>query len=197
MKKVLIKDKEYELPTSWDDVSCKKFITLFEGIDKEDLANEETRVKTMFLLIARLTEMEIEDLLDLSVIEANDLVGVCSFLNDVPSKASDSPYLILGEDKYYIPEPSKMTFRQLIDAESFTSDDSSSFLHVFAALLIKEREAYDGDKHNLIYNKLLEAPISTVLPYLNDFFLRKKSLQKSLQRCFQKIEKLKSTLQNG
>lgn len=201
MTKIELNEKTYNIPSSWEELTCEAYTNLFEdyetGLERDDyegLALNKVR------LISNLLDEDLEFVLDLPITVINRIEAELKFLSKAPNFSEDIKYIELDGDNYYIPSPEDLLFGQMIDAEYYSRDekDKFSYLKTLCTLLIKDGEKYDNNEN--LFNKKLELlkkqSIVKVASYLNSFYLKKNFCVKNIQICSEIEEGLLSAVKN-
>lgn len=198
MIKVNIFDKEYEFPTSWDDISMKQYCKLFYNLpkgDSEASEDEKTaeRIETQATIISRLLGEKDDFALTLPIdifLKLQESSKFIYALNDFLE--SKTFYINIDGRKYWIPNPEEMSLRQYIDSDMIIKEEGNEnqFIELLACLLLPMNDVgkyeYDGKYQDLI-PRIESMRASDGLPFIYTFF-KKKELSKKLTEASSKVE---------
>ena len=180
MIKLSINNKEYEVPTTFSDITLKEYCRIFSGLEKTDglegkelfLANKRNEAA----ILSRLMGEEDGFAMELPLSLYSTLVEATKFiygLQDMKHKG----FIELDGKAYKASKPEEMNLRQWIDIDVTAEEESpDKFIDILSMLLVEvgsdgERKPYKG------YNKefaqrLSETKCSESLPIVYRFFLR-------------------------
>lgn len=197
MKDIEIKGVKYKCPESYDEVSMEDYISYFKDLEFSGEMSYEEEIDNSVKLISNVLKISIDDVLELPITEIFDIRHSIGFLQDKLVEDSKG-FVILDGEIYNIPEPEKISYRQMIDAESVVTSNESreNFIKLASYLLVKDGEKYDACKVQDIENKIRKAKVKDIVPFVLDFIKKKTSYVKDIQTYSQKLEELKNTLQN-
>ena len=195
MKSIEIEGKTYNCPESYDEVTMEDYIKFFNGIEITE--DEENNILNTGKLISNILGISFEEVMELPVTTIYNIRDSIYFLN-TKLEPEGKEFIILDDEVYSIQEPDKMSYRQMIDAESIASEGENreNFIKLASYLFTKEGEKYNPDKVHEIEEKIKKAKVTEVIPYVLDFIKKKLSYVQDIQTYFQKVEELKATLEN-
>lgn len=192
------KGKRFEVPESWDEVDVKTFLSIYKeeegSVEDEDLGELEGTVK----VLSKITGISLADIREISIKELVNITGKLGFLyTPITEEFEDGVYLE-GNRLFKIQDLATMKYKQYIDVESYMKegDNPDSFVNVFCGLLVEEFGEYKLSEFEWKKSKVLDLPITKVLPYLNHFYSKKKTLQRTTQTCSQKLQYLETIVKN-
>lgn len=196
MVKVNIFDKEYDFPSSWDDVSMKQYCKLFYKLPKSDSkASDEEKlaevVEKEAVIISRLLGEKDDFCMSIPMELFTYLQDKCNFIYSIKEFLDSRVfYLTIDGRKYWIPEPKDMSLRQYIDSDMIMKEDNEDqFIELLACLLLPYgkdgKYEYDG-KYQDIIPKIEKMKASEGLPFIYTFF-KKKELSKRVMEDFSKV----------
>ena len=203
MIKVNIFDKEYEFPTSWDDITMKEYCKLFHNLPQGTLEADENDkfadvIEKEAVIISRLLKEKDDFALNIPIDVFVYLQDNCKFLYEIEDFMNSKIfYLKIDGRRYWIPEPKDMSLRQYIDSDMIMKEESENqFIELLACLLLpydKEgKYEYDGKYEDLI-PKIENMRASDGLPFVYTFF-KKKELSKKLMETSSKVEEVADQL---
>lgn len=194
MIKVEIKDKEYEFPESWDDITMKDYCNAFYKLAKTDDSMDEitkttTTLRNEAIIISRLLGEKDDFVLSLPLPIFAMLKDKVKFIYDIGGFLEKNIfYLNIDGKKYWIPSPEEMSLRQYIDSDIIMRDDENKqqFIELLACLLIPtDKEEYDGNYEALV-PKIERMKAADGLPFVYTFF-KKKIVSKKVLKDFSRI----------
>lgn len=201
MYKIKINDKEYQVPTSFADITMEDYVRCFRGLtdteklDGADLfyAVRENESK----IVSRLLGEDDDFCMNMPVVIYNDLAESCQFiyrLRDLPHMNE----IVVDGVRYEIPKPEDFSLRQWIDADVTMQDgnDDNRFLELLCILLMRRGEdgkfiPYSGDETKKLLQKVKRMKASDGLSIVYHFFL-KGEISKRITRVSSKMEELTS-----
>lgn len=199
MYKIKINDKEYQVPTSFADITMEDYVRCFRGLkdtdnlDGADLfyAVRENESK----IVSRLLGEDDDFCMNMPVVIYNDLAESCEFiyrLRDLPHMNE----IVVDGVKYEIPKPEEFSLRQWIDVDVTMQDKNNDgkFLELLCILLMQRGEdgkfiPYSGDETKELLDKVKKMKASDGLSIVYHFFLRGE-ISKRLTRVSSKMEAL-------
>ena len=199
MYKITINDKEYHVPTSFDDITMQDYVRCFghlketEKLEGSDLfyAVRENESK----IISRLLGEDDDFCMNMPFVVYNDLVDGCQFiyhLRDLPHKNE----IVIDGVKYEIPKPEEFSLRQWIDVDVTMQDENNDgkFLELLCILLMRRGEdgkfiPYSGDETKELLDKVKKMKASDGLSIVYHFFL-KGEISKKLTSISSKMEEV-------
>lgn len=180
MISLTINNKEYEVPTTFNDITLKEYCRIFSGLEKTDglegkelfLANKRNEAAILSRLMGERDDFAMELPLSLysSLVEATRFIyGI----QDMKHKG----FIELDGKEYKASKPEEMNLRQWIDIDVTAEEESpDKFIDILSMLLVEvgsdgERKPYKGyDKE--FAQRLSETKCSESLPVVYRFFLR-------------------------
>lgn len=151
MKEFKVKDKTYNLPTSWSEVSLDMFIKIknLEDTNQKEILGEFYIVR----LLEILTEVDECGLDDMTLQELIDLINSVDFLNTQPEENAPE-YLDINGIKYVFSKNfNQLTMSEIITIKTLQhgKTETESFLDVLCVIL---RPGVINDKGELVQDKL-------------------------------------------
>lgn len=120
MKKVEIIDKEYDLPTSWDDIT----VGMFEKIVKHSSLLNEYKSKTLFAveMFAILLDAPVELVKRLTSESFNKISDEVEWVNSEPMRKKVDKFEVNNELWVPIKDFNKLTVGESVDLETVIAD---------------------------------------------------------------------------
>lgn len=170
-KKETVVVKDYgniTVPTSWEEVKLKDFVSLIR------LQDEENKTDISLIdIMAVLTDTDKKYIYSLPSDFANTIMAHLLFLNE-PLKEEPKAEVEINGEKYKINYMEKLKFGEYTDANTVMANDKFDYASLLAILCRKEGEKYDDDfiadhieKRTEMWNN---QPITKVYPLIT-FFL--------------------------
>jgi hypothetical protein len=202
MVKVRIFDKEYEFPSSWDDITMKQYCKLFHDLPvvEEKTSEEEKTANTIrceAVIISRLLGEEDGFVERLPIAVFSYLQHEAAFIYSI-NDFLDSRTFVINIDgrKYHMVEPGEMSLRQYIDADMIMKEEGEDqFIELLACLLLPVDKEYDGKYQDLI-PRIERMKASDGLPFVYTFF-KKKELSRRVSEASSKVEGVANRLLQG
>lgn len=179
MKVVKIKNKTYNLPESYNEISFEEYCKVFYNLKETDkIEDDEELTQTIIynesIILSRLLKEDDNFCLDIPYNEFKTLTGIIQFIykNEVETKNE----ITVDGVKYHIPKPEKFSLRQYIDIDTTLQEDNElKYIELLSILLVKDDEKYDGNYKEL-FEKLKKIKASEALPLIFFFFQKGKGL---------------------
>ena len=127
------------VPTSWDEITLKQFITLMK-LQEEEGKEEPSIVDIM----AVLTDTDKKYIYSLPSDFANTIMAHLLFLNK-PLKEEPKAEVIIDGNLYKINYMEKLKFGEYTDANTVMANDKFDYASLLAILCRREGEIYDDD----------------------------------------------------
>lgn len=175
MISLTINNKEYEVPTTFSDITLKEYCRIFSGLESTDglegkelfLANKRNEAA----ILSRLMGEEDGFAMELPLSLYSSLVEATSFiygLQDVKHKG----FIELDGKTYKASKPEEMNLRQWIDIDVTSEEESpDKFIDILSMLLVEEGKPYKGFDPEFS-RRLGETSCSESLPIVYRFFLK-------------------------
>lgn len=197
MLNIEIKGKNYSVPENYSEVTMEEYIRFFDGIEINEKQTPEEQLINSTKLISNIVGISVDELLDIPAMQIMDIRSAIGFLSEKLEPA-ETDILILNNTSYSIPDAAKMSYRQLIDAESVVKygDEKKNFCKLASYLFVKSGETYDPSKAEEIEKMILKSTVKEVMPGILRFLAEKTRLLEDFQRYSEKMEELKNTLKN-
>ena len=175
MISLTINNKEYEVPTTFSDITLKEYCRIFSGLEKTDglegkelfLANKRNEAAILSRLMGERDDFAMELPLSLysSLVEATKFIYG---LQDVKHKG----FIELDGKTYKASKPEEMNLRQWIDIDVTSEEESpDKFIDILSMLLVEEGKPYKGFDPEFS-RRLGETSCSESLPIVYRFFLK-------------------------
>ena len=187
------------VPTSWDEVKLKDFITLMKLQEEE--GKEEVSIVD---IMAVLTGTDKKYIYSLPSDFANTIMAHLLFLNK-PLKEEPKAEVIIDGNLYKINYMEKLKFGEYTDANTVMANDKFDYASLLAILCRREGEIYDDDyiaEHLDERTEMWNNQPITVVYHLVCFFLTLSALSgKHLERYMtegeQAIDQLLTHIENS
>ena len=127
------------VPTSWDEITLKQFITLMKLQEEE--GKEEVNIVD---IMAVLTDTDKKYIYSLPSDFANTIMAHLLFLNK-PLKEEPKAEVIIDGNLYKINYMEKLKFGEYTDANTVMANDKFDYASLLAILCRREGEVYDDD----------------------------------------------------
>lgn len=183
MKKVEIIDKEYDLPTSWDDITVGKF----EEIVKHSSFLSDYKSKTLFAveMFAILLDAPTDLIKKLTAESFNKISDETEWVNTPPQRKVVDKFELGGELWVPIKDFNKLTVGESVDLETVIADSKpEEMLSSILPILIRkakpvnkngdtvlEPTEFEGDKYQEIKELFKRELKVTEVMAIRDFFL--------------------------
>lgn len=120
MKDFKIENKIYKIPTTWEDLTLKKFLQIR---DHESLVNKMSLFEYNLEFLSIITEIEREDLLELSPDEINNLIKELLEVTTKGLELINEPIYTIDDITYVLDKNTiKMSIGQFIDLDRETKE---------------------------------------------------------------------------
>ena len=167
--KEIIKDfGEYNVPTSWSDITLKQY----QEIERY-YADKDKKFDVRDVLHI-LTNHSIDDINELPMAFTEKILEKLSFLMDKPEEKEPSNKITIDGENYIINFQNKLKTGEYIAADSIIKDDPHNYAAILAVLCRKEGEIYDSKFENEVIDdriKMFEnQPVMNIFSLIS-FFL--------------------------
>lgn len=187
------------VPTSWNEISLKKFQELTQLYEDDNTPSD-------IELIAFFCNVNKNYIKDAPIAVVNEVMNYMSFINTPIDEASDNK-IVIDNEQYQINTQDDLKFGEYVDIQTVIQNDKNNLAAMLGILCRKEGEVYDDDYIAKILPKRIEMfeslPITAVQPLIN-FFARClltsaiTTQQFSLQKLVsQQAELIEHSLKNG
>lgn len=189
MDKIKINDVEYNVPTSWEEITFEQYINFVKLEEiKTDFMLEELY---LINLIEVLCEMPEGSMNDLTMIEFNELVNKFGYLNTDPKLSKDKQIDINGITYVFPDDLNKLTLGENISIKTLIKDQNKyEQLYYILGVILRpgkieidaetKKEVYvqdkftgDMNKINFRINLFKKVPFVKLLGQLNFFLIGK------------------------
>lgn len=193
MLKIKIKRKNYELPTSWDEITMKQYCHLFYKLPTVDSKASEGEkfaqlIDNESIIISRLLGQNDDFVMGLPFELFLSLKESVRFIYDIDNFLDSGMFsLNIDGKRYWMRDVSEMSLRQFIDADMIMKQDENEgqFIELLACLLLPKDEEYDGKYQHLI-PKIEQMSARDCLPFIYTFF-KKKELSNRVSEVYSKV----------
>lgn len=166
--KNIIDFKEWNVPTSWNDITLGKYEKI------EAFFSEKENGFDMRECIHILCDKTIDEVNALPVEFVEDIMDYLKFLNEKPNVKEPTNSIIIDGEKYSINFMEKLKLGEYVSADNVLKNDKHNYAALLAILCRKDGEIYDSKFEAELYEdrvKLFEKqPITEILPIIS-FFL--------------------------
>ena len=186
MERIRIDGREYQCPTSWDDIDMLTYCKVFRNLptfadERDEVTTEIDAIRLESIIMSRLLGMEDDFVSKLPIAVYSALRAPISFVYEIkPFIDSRMMRIKIDGRSYYIPEPSEMALRQYIDADMIMKEEDSErqFIELLACLLLPvDGKQYDGKYEDMI-PRIEKLRCSDALPFIYSFYKKKEVLQR-------------------
>jgi hypothetical protein len=182
-------DKEYQMPTCWDEVTVKQFFELIAW-DESDFIR----------MVSVLSGCEYDDLFITKTNDLDQMLYPHTKWIETPIQLKDSVHLItVGDKSYEVPKDMKwMTFGQKLGMVKRMNDEIEKHKNTLGAtpyvvacwLLSKEKKKFDNDEC-LQYEKDVVSKLGIVdVATIGNFFLSSLLKSRSVKERYSKVSQL-------
>lgn len=156
---------------SFNKMTIKVYREVKEIIENYSNADDDYQMKVE--LIAVLNDMEVEDVLDLSLTTFNVLVQSLGFLYEMPQKRMPlTKYKLGGIELEAMLDIHNMTAGQFIDYQNFVKDVDKYMVELLSVFLIPKKHKYNDGYDIMEVQKVINENLSIVDAWnLSAFFL--------------------------
>ena len=172
--------KEYNLPTSFDDIDMETFCRCFHGLEETDgKEGSDLFYATKHnesVIVSRLLGEDDDFCMGLPFTLYEDLASACTFIYRIDDKGH-SQFIEIGGKRYTVPEPGKMNLRQWIDIDMTGNEEDTGdkYLQLLSTMLVEVGEdgkpkPYEGADEGL-FEKLKRVKASEGISLIYHFFL--------------------------
>ena len=191
------------VPTSWDEITLKQFITLMKLQEEE--GKEEVNIVD---IMAVLTGTDKKYIYSLPSDFANTIMAHLLFLNK-PLKEEPKAEVVIDGNLYKINYMEKLKFGEYTDANTVMANDKFDYASLLAILCRREGEIYDDDYIAEHLDERIEMwnnqPITKVYPLVCFFLLLSTLSGKHLEHYMtdaeqvidQSLTHIEDSLKNG
>lgn len=175
MLKLTIENKEYEIPSSFSELTLGEYCRIFYNLasDTDDIKiMQENQSK----IISRMLGENDDFLLDKPVGLYTRLLQLTGYIYDLSGfkmRKDNVKYLDIDGVRYEIKSPSEMSLRQYIDIDTTIKDEDNAekYVELLSIMLVRRGEEYNGDYKELS-KKVSKIPCDVALPIVFHFFLK-------------------------
>lgn len=199
MTKIVINDKEYSLPSSWDEMTLEQYCLAFYQLDTKDREDETENFKkdkvNEGIILSRLLGESDDFCMNLPLPTYLKLLKSITFMFNIKEMLDHSKaYVKIDGERYMIPSMNEMSLRQYIDADVVLEHESPlQYIELLSILLTKKDEKgkwipYTGQYESLM-DKVRNLSCAEALPLVYHFF----KLGHSLERISQASMKMEES----
>lgn len=175
MLKITIEDKDYEIPSSFSELTLGEYCRIFYGLasDTDDITKmQENQSK----VISRMLGEADDFLLDKPIGLYTKLLQLTSYIYDLScfkNSKANVKYLDINGDRYEIKSPNEMSLRQFIDIDTTIKEDDNpeKYTEILSIMLTKRGEEYNGNYKEL-KKDVSKIKCDVALPIVFHFFLK-------------------------
>lgn len=179
MVQITINDKEYKLPTSFEEITLEDYIRVFNGLQKTDELEGIEKYKAIreneAKILSRLLNEDDDFAINLPLPIYAQLNEAVQFIYSLQTLSHHNKINVDGET-YFIPKPEEFNLRQWIDVDVVLDDkDDAKYIDLLCILLCKRDKdgklvAYKGMNEGL-KDKVRKMKASDALGIVYHFFL--------------------------
>lgn len=178
---------------TYDKLTVGKYLEV-----KEVLQSDMDNIQMNSMLIAILSDMDVDDVLNLPLSKYNAMIQNTAFLLDVPKKRMVADRYKLGEMQLDVMlSLNKMTAGQYIDYQTFVKDPDKYLVELLSVFLIPKGKKYNEGYDILEVHKAIREHLSIVDALsMSAFFLTlSQTLIKTILTCLtKKVKKMKKQM---
>lgn len=198
MTKIVLNDKEYNYPTSFDDITMKQYCRCFYKLKdtNKEMSDAEASlvvIENEAVIISRLLGEDDNFVSRLPLPVFRRLQEHSRFIYEIKEFMDSKSFFIkIDGKKYFMPSPEEMSLRQYIDADMIMKEDDNEgqFIELLSCLLLPYKDdgsfEYDGDYRRLV-SKIENLRASDGLPFIYTYF-KKKILSNRLSKDFLELQ---------
>lgn len=164
---IIIDYKEWVVPTSWDDITLKKFQDIQRYYDEKEGGFDVRDV------IHILCDKSVDEVNALPVDFLNIILEKLSFMQENPKEKEPSNKVIIDGVTYQVNLQQKLKTGEYIAADSIIRSDKNNFAALLAILCRKEDEVYDSTFENEVLEDRIRMwevqRVMEVMPIINFF----------------------------
>lgn len=167
MVRLILEEKEYYLPESWDEVTY----SMYKKFSLLEIENENY-IEYIMMVISMITGIDIKYLNSLEKNSFNNIISAMSFLLDFERSNSIKNKFNIGDDSYVVKDLKKLTMGEYISLEMLIKENAlKNAGNIIYILFRKNDEEFDSSKMEE-NGKIIEDNLG-VIDVLNmlDFFL--------------------------
>lgn len=184
----------WNIPTSWDDITLKKFQEINKYYSDKD---KEFDVRE---IIHIMTDKTIDEVNELPAEFLQIIMEKLSFLQVEPEQQEPSNKIEVNNEIYQINFMEKLKTGEYVSVDNILKADSNDYASILAILCRKEGEIYDSKFEAELFEErrkmFEEQPITKILPIIG-FFLNLYIVSVTPSRLFSKVEEELNRIQKS
>lgn len=181
MVRLKINSKDYEIPTSFDEITMADYCRIFAGLKPTDKLTDVELWKTVreneATIVSRLMGEEDDFALYLPLPIYDELSKAVKFIYSIDTLQPKS-YIVIDDVRYSIPSPEDFNLRQWIDVDVSLQEkeDDTKYIELLSILLMQRDSEgkfipYKGD-NKVLAEKIRNMKASEGLGIVYRFFLK-------------------------
>lgn len=176
---------DWNIPTSWDDITLKKFQEINKYYSDKDKHFDVREV------IHILADKTIDEVNELPAEFLQIIMEKLSFIEKEPETKEPTNKIEIGKETYQINFMEKLKTGEYVSVDNILKADSNDYASILAILCRKEGEIYDSKFEAELFEErkkmFEEQPITKILPIIG-FFLNLYILLVTPSRLFSQVE---------
>lgn len=185
---------DWNVPTSWDDITLKKFQEINKYYSDKD---KEFDVRE---IIHIMTDKTIDEVNELPAEFLQIIMEKLSFLQVEPEQQEPSNKIEINNEIYQINFMEKLKTGEYVSVDNILKADKNDYASILAILCRKEGEIYDSKFEAELFEErrkmFEEQPITKILPIIG-FFLNLYIVSATPSRLFSKVEEELNRIQKS
>ena len=176
---------DWNIPTSWDDITLKKFQEINKYYSDKDKHFDVREV------IHILADKTIDEVNELPAEFLQIIMEKLSFIEKEPETKEPTNKIEISKETYQINYMEKLKTGEYVSVDNILKADSNDYASILAILCRKEGEIYDSKFEAELFEErkkmFEEQPITKILPIIG-FFLNLYILLVTPSRLFSQVE---------
>jgi hypothetical protein len=177
--------QEWNVPTSWDELTLKMFQDIEKYYSDKD---EGFNIREVLHIFTNKSEDEINAL---PITFTNELMNKLIFLKDKPKDVKPSNFIEIDGERYGINVMEQLKTGEFVSIDTILKNDPHDYVSVFAVLCRKDGEIYDSKFEAEEFEKRVELmgkqPVMKMLPLIA-FFLNLYVVRKTHSLLYSEVE---------
>ena len=185
---------DWNVPTSWDDITLKKFQEINKYYSDKD---KEFDVREVIHIM---TDKTIDEVNELPAEFLQIIMEKLSFLQVEPEQQEPTNKIEVNNEIYQINFMEKLKTGEYVSVDNILKADKNDYASILAILCRKEGEIYDSKFEAELFEQrkkmFEEQPITKILPIIG-FFLNLYIVSVTPSRLFSKVEEELNRIQKS
>ena len=176
---------KWTVPTSWDDVTLKKFQEIEKYYSDKDKNFDVREVLDIF------TDHTRDEIDQLPINFTDKLLNELSFLKEQPKYGDASPKIEIDDEEYSINVMEKLKTGEFVAIDTILKSDPHDYISILAVLCRKNGEIYDSKFEAELFEErqklFAKQPIMKIMPLIS-FFLSLYIVRKTHSQLYSEVE---------